>query len=203
MSSGVCCVTTPVGLALDIARDGVNAAVVPFEDASSVVRRTRELWADTSERRRMQVAARDTIAREMHRATTMPKILQAYHVALDEFARRVGSMRQTTQQPAAARLKKDLGEIQGRVQLKALGAKLRERVTLLEQLHWAESLLLQKQRRLGYTIMLSQCLRYPMSSLPVRYLARNIIPRRLVRAATWIKAAVSASDSRVAEHEAL
>src|ERR1700682_3321950 len=70
MSSEVCCLTTAVGLAREIVRDGHNALLLPFGDAPAFVERTARLASDVDERKRLGGNARETILAEMHVGVT-------------------------------------------------------------------------------------------------------------------------------------
>jgi hypothetical protein len=59
---------------------------------------------------------------------------------------------------------------------------LRRRIAILEELVWAESLMLQGQRTVGFRIIAETWARNPLSSLPPRFLLRNLLPPRLVQA---------------------
>src|SRR6202040_4250820 len=88
MSSEVCCLTTAVGIAREIVRDGENAVLLPFNDASAFVERTALLASDESERRRLGRNARQTILKEMHVGVTAPRVREVYAKAFENFAAR-------------------------------------------------------------------------------------------------------------------
>lgn len=162
MSTGLCCITTRVGLARDIVQSDVNGVLVPFDDPESFARQTLALAEDEPARSAMGRAARQTILETMDLPITAPGVRKAYDVAIAQFAARTG--RAVT--PSSA----------------TVSATLRRRCDMLEELTWAEALILQGQRTLAYRTILSVWLAHPLSSLPPRFLFRNLLPKHLVRA---------------------
>lgn len=88
MSSGVCCVTTPVGMAPEIVRDGENGFLVPIDDGNTFVQRTAALAADPVLRKRMAQAARRTILDGYRWQQTTRSAWQLYATAIERFQRR-------------------------------------------------------------------------------------------------------------------
>ena len=192
MSSGVCCVTTPVGLAREIVRDGDNAAMVPIGDASAVAKRTLELIGDDAERQRMVRAARETILRTMHVAVTMRRVETAYRIALDEFARRIGTTPRVTSADVAFAAGRSEGQRQEEVPLDGIPApELRKQLTLLEQLAWAEALINQRQRSLAFRTLVREWVRHPRSPLPLRQLLRHFLPQSVASSLTRVRASLA------------
>jgi len=91
MASGVCCVTTPVGMAIDIVRDGDNALIAPIDDAEAFVRLTERLLSDPDLRRWMGVAARNTIVDGYQWRQTTCRVWPLYQKAIERFRARTGS----------------------------------------------------------------------------------------------------------------
>lgn len=90
MSSGVPCVTTPVGLAVEIVQDGHNAFMVPKDDPQAFVARSMELTANPQLRAQIGHAARKTIL-EKHRYEVVSRpIAGLYALAVRRFAQRTG-----------------------------------------------------------------------------------------------------------------
>ena len=177
MSCGVCCITTPVGLAREIVVDEVNGGVVPFDDAQSVVRKTLTLSHDPETRSLIGRGARQTILATMDVRITSSRMRDVYTSALAHFEdrRRSTGVRQGhLAQGAEATLPRDI-----------VG-----RVALLEQLEWAESLIMQHQRAVAFRIIGKAWLQHPLSSLPLRYLLRNLLPTSVTEALVRLKAAV-------------
>jgi len=88
MSSGVCCVTTPVGIARELVRDGENAFLAPIDDANTFVQRTAALSADPDFRKRMAEAARQTILDGYRWEQTTQSAWQLYATAIERFQQR-------------------------------------------------------------------------------------------------------------------
>jgi glycosyltransferase involved in cell wall biosynthesis len=176
MSAGICCITTPVGLALDIVQDGVNAALVPFDDAPAFVERTLALLSNPDLRAGIGARARETILESMDVPITAQGVRRAYDVAIAHFARR-SSASPTARVPV---------DVHG-------DSTLTDRVALLEPLIWAEALMLQGQRVLALRIILGTWAKHPLSSLPPRFLFRNVLPTQLVRALVRAKVGVAGS----------
>jgi glycosyltransferase involved in cell wall biosynthesis len=168
MSTGVCCITTPVGLANDIVETGVNAVMVPFDDAAAFSNRTLELAQQPALRSEMGIRARETILETMDVPVTAQGFRTVYSVASEQFR-----ARNTARLVPASR--------------NVLAAATLERIAILEELVWAEALILQGQRALALKIMGETWLKNPLSSRPPRFLFRNVLPQRIVR--TMVRAA--------------
>lgn len=176
MSSGICCITTPVGLARDIVHNGSNGVVVPFDDAEAVVTATLELAGDGDRMSTIGERARETILETMDVPLTTQGVCKAYDTALKHFSEYNG------------------GAVRGFSTMHTTSPAFLRRVKLLEQLVWAEALILQHQRMIAFRIMAESWLENPASILPVRYLLRNLLPTRLVAALVRAKG-VKAVDS--------
>jgi glycosyltransferase involved in cell wall biosynthesis len=88
MSSGVCCITTPVGIARELVSDGENAFLAPIDDVTAFVNRTNMLARDPDLRRRMGVAARQSILEGYTWDRTTQAARALYETAIDRFRRR-------------------------------------------------------------------------------------------------------------------
>ncbi len=176
MSAGLCCITTPVGLARDIVQDGVNGAIVPFDDAPAFVERTLSLLSTSDLRAQIGARARETILETMDVPITAQGVKRAYDVAIAHFEARAKAPTSARAQNSAQR-----------------DSALSDRVALLEPLIWAEALMLQGQRALALRIILETWAKHPLSTLPPRFLFRNVLPTQLVRAI--VRARVSAAGS--------
>lgn len=163
MSSGVCCITTRVGLANDIVETGVNGFLVPFDDASAFVSQTLLCANNPAVRTLVGSRARQTILATMDVPVTSRGVHGAYEVAMTQFRARIGD------RPAVAHIET------------ALPPSVRKRIAILEELVWAEALMLQGQRALGFRIIAGMWAKNPLSSIPPRFLLRNLLPQRLVK----------------------
>jgi glycosyltransferase involved in cell wall biosynthesis len=178
MSSGVCCITTPVGLAKEVVEHGVNGIVVEFNDIRAFAAETLKYSRSAPERQVMGKRARETILATMDVPVTSQGVRKAYDIASANFDARKMSSRNaqpTGQRPVS------------------LSSALLDRIAILEQLVWAEALMLQAQRPLALRMMVETWIKYPLSTLPLRFLLRNILPQRLVRALVRAKVRVVGS----------
>jgi glycosyltransferase involved in cell wall biosynthesis len=175
MSSGVCCITTSVGLAREIVEDRVNGVIVPFDDPHAFARETSHLTQRKLERESIGVRARETILGVMDVPITSQGIRRVYDVAEAHF-----SMRGTS----------DARRALVRRRSSRIPSELLKRIGILEQLVWAEALMLQGQKRLAFSMMRATWLKHPFSTLPPRFLFRNLLPHRLVRTLVRVKASL-------------
>lgn len=90
MAGGVCCVTTPVGMARDLVRDGENAILVPRDDAEAFVRKTADLAAAPARRRCIGRCARRTIRDGYQWRQTARAAAGLYTGAIRRFSDRTG-----------------------------------------------------------------------------------------------------------------
>jgi glycosyltransferase involved in cell wall biosynthesis len=82
MSQRLAVVATPVGCASTLVRDGVNGLMVPARDADALASAAARLMGDSSLRRRLGSAARETVADLSWRACA-ERTLQCYRAALN------------------------------------------------------------------------------------------------------------------------
>jgi glycosyltransferase involved in cell wall biosynthesis len=176
MSTEVCCLTTPVGLAKEITRDGQNGVLLPFNDADAFAIRTATLAADQNERERLGRNARQTILEEMHVAVTSRGVAPAYAKAFANFAHRHDSPAGVDVTTLAEQACND-SVAKSEVPLNGFPTSLHRRVRMLEALYWSEHLVLYHQQRgAALKLILSEWLRNPFSLLPPRVLLRRFLP---------------------------
>jgi glycosyltransferase involved in cell wall biosynthesis len=163
MSSEVCCLTTPVGLAHEVVRDGVNAVMLPMNDAPAFAAKTVELWADDERRLAMGRAARETMRNEM-RAEEMAQLVGAvYEKAKESFASRNPGSHTPAARPALTRAE-------------------RKKATMLEALAWSENLVLyQNQRMAAFKLIAKAWADNPSSIEPPRIFLRRFLPESVTR----------------------
>jgi glycosyltransferase involved in cell wall biosynthesis len=89
MSSGVCCVTTPVGIARELVRDGENAFLAPIDHSDTFIERTVALADDPDLRKRMAQAARQTIVDGYRWERTAQSAWDLYTMAIQRFQLRL------------------------------------------------------------------------------------------------------------------
>jgi hypothetical protein len=154
----------------------VNAMLVPKDAPQAVATATAVLINDADWRMRVGAAARKTILARMDAPLVAPRIREAYDIALRESAKR-GVRRPVVTMGAAAPssgASADAGTI-----------------AFYERLSWAESLFLQRQYALATRTILRAWASRPTSTLPARFLARNVLPRRVTAALTAARHAAS------------
>jgi glycosyltransferase involved in cell wall biosynthesis len=177
MSTGVCCITTPVGLARDIVQNGVNGILAPFNDAGAFVEQTLRLVSASGARAQIGARARETILEAMDVSITARGVGRAYDIAIAHFKER--SLAPTASRPQI---------------VASPDSALLDRVAILEQLVWAEALMLQGQRALALRIIAETWAKHPLSTLPPRFLFRNLLPPRLVKAIVRVKTGIAGSS---------
>ncbi len=190
MSSEVCCLTTAVGLAREIVRDGENALALPFDNAEEFAERTLALAGKPAERKRLGKNARATILKEMHVAVTTAGIRTVYKKAFENFGKR----RQSIPVANLSKLTDAFTEPQeptskdAPVPLAGLPTSLHRRVTMLETLAWSEHLVLyHRQRALAARLIVSEWFRNPGSLMPARVFLRRFLPVSLVARVVKVK----------------
>jgi glycosyltransferase involved in cell wall biosynthesis len=189
MSTEVCCLTTSVGIAREIVRDGENALLLPFNDADAFAECTLALAAQPVERRRLGTNARVTILNHMHVGITARGIRAVYEKALENFRERrpgrpVIKLSQladniTTIHPSSYN--------EAQVPLSGFPVFLHRRVTMLETLAWSEGLVYHGQRALAARLILKEWRQNPGSFLPARMLLRRFLPDRVVAGIVKVK----------------
>jgi glycosyltransferase involved in cell wall biosynthesis len=90
MSSGVACISSPVGVALEAIDPGVNGFIVPFGDSKAYAAITEQLLKNVAERTRIGRAARETTEARFQSSQTHRKVAELYRVAQRNFAFRGG-----------------------------------------------------------------------------------------------------------------
>lgn len=183
MSAGICCVTTPVGTALELVDDGINAIMVRKNDAAGVAGATETLWRDPQRRAAIGSRARQTAVAELDERMTSKRVSDAYRIALRTFSDRIGeeSSRRVPNQ-FAMDVRSDSAEPTTLADRSPLPSKLTQRIAMLEKLVWGEHLMLEKgQRRVGLQLIVKAWKENPLSGEPPRRLLRNVLPGAVVR----------------------
>lgn len=184
MSTEVCCLTTAVGIARELVRDGENAVLLPFNDAEAFAERTAELAMDGQERKRLGSNARSTILEKMHIGITATGVVDVYAKAFENSAaRRQVAQTMDVRQIAAEPLSPDLSmrDKDSEIPLHGIPRSLRRRVKMLETLAFSEHLVLyHNQRRVALGMIMREWLANPLSSMPLRVLLRRMLPVSMV-----------------------
>jgi hypothetical protein len=82
MATGVACLTTRVGTALDMVEDGSNADFISFDDPQAIVDRSLELANNEALRSRIGETARASMASQRSWEQMVPSASSLYRVAL-------------------------------------------------------------------------------------------------------------------------
>ncbi len=88
MASGVCCVSTPVGVVPEFIQSGENGIVVRQDDPDGFSASTEQLWANPSGRAKMGVSARQTIVGRADWRQTTRTAADLYSTALRHWSAR-------------------------------------------------------------------------------------------------------------------
>ncbi|MBD2519709.1 glycosyltransferase family 4 protein [Nostoc sp. FACHB-973] len=88
MSSGLCCVTTEVGLAPELIQDGINGFFASFDDAAIFLKKLAFLEKNQEVRQRIGMAARQTIVDNLRWEQTLRSIPELYQTAISAFKKR-------------------------------------------------------------------------------------------------------------------
>jgi len=178
----ICCLTTRVGIAPEIVRDGENGLLLPFNDPLSFVGRTLALVENEIERKRLGQNARQTILKKMHTAVTSQLVRDVYVKAFENFEQRSHRTSKVHIEALTASTRigtSDKEEVA--VPLHGFPPAIHARVRMLESLCWAEHLLLyHQQRAVASKLILREWVRHPTSQLPPRVLLRRLLPASLV-----------------------
>ena len=85
MATEIPCISTPVGIALDLLKDKENGFLVPFDDSQQFVGISLFLSQNKDVKRQIGRAARNTIMRERQWDQVHQKLLELYNVATRNF----------------------------------------------------------------------------------------------------------------------
>ena len=190
MSTEVCCLTTAVGIAREIIRDGENAVLLPFNDPQAFVERTTLLACDETERRRLGHNARQTILAEMHVGVTATCVRDVYAKAFENFATRRSVALPLNVHEIATSVGDDLPAQPNydEVPLAGFPSAIHRRVRMLESLAWSEDLILyHRQGAVAMKMIMKEWARNPLSLLPARVMLRRFLPVSLVARVVKLK----------------
>ncbi len=108
MACGLPVVSTPVGTALDVLKEGVNGYFVDFGDDQEIVRKLLRLRENPEERRRVGEAARNSIMEKYTWEKVLQKIPAMYARAIEKYAARAGSRVFAVSKPFSKNLKREI-----------------------------------------------------------------------------------------------
>ena len=183
MSTEVCCLTTPVGLAREIVEDGQNALMLPFNDPEAFATRTAAIATDASERKRLGGNARISILKMMHVGLTATGVLEVYAKAFENFAARQHTTVPLDVKEIAANVAKTSSsdDDTSGVPLNGFPPSIHRRVRMLEALAFCEHLILYHQQRMvALKMIMREWLANPLSAMPARVLLRRLLPVSMV-----------------------
>jgi glycosyltransferase involved in cell wall biosynthesis len=186
MSSGICCLSTQVGLAREIVESGVNALTVAMNDPAGFANFTAELWNEPVRRNELAHNARDTIVTRMDVGHTLKGVAEAYSLSLRNFAARTGTQQRAL--PDTSKWAASLEPVDDEVPLGGLSDGLRKEIMSMEALEWSEHLMLFRgQRRAAIRLIAKAWAAQPLSLEPARILLRRFLPQFIVRRIVRIK----------------
>jgi Glycosyltransferase len=182
MSSEICCLSTKVGLAVEVIRDGVNGFLLPMNDPSAFAKKTEQLWAHPPQRERIARAGRQTMEAEM-RSDEMARLVGAvYDRATENFNARQSHDRESVRS-AERRVMSSDG-----IRRDALTPAEERRVRMLESLAWSENLVLyQNQKGAALRMIAGAWKENPKSLEPPRVFLRRFLPDGLVKGIVGLK----------------
>lgn len=190
MSSEVCCLTTPVGIAREIVCDGENALLLPFNDADAFAERTASLIRDAGERMRIGRAARQTILKEMHVGITTQRVREVYARALSVAQARLSEQGfdMNALDAGASEFEDRSAFARNEIPLNGFPKEIHARVRMLEAMAWSEHLILyHRQRTAALKLITRAWMKNPFSPLPPRVILRRFMPTRIVQAVVRLK----------------
>jgi glycosyltransferase involved in cell wall biosynthesis len=179
MSSGVCCISTKVGVAPEVIKDGTNGYLVDVEDAPQIASLTGKLIEQVEERERMGREARSSVLCAYDWSQTTKRALLLYDTAVTGFKRRF---------PAASERKMPLAgdnDLRSSPMVRMCdgdGAILLSRdarwLEVQEQLAWSGALCRMGERRAALREGWRACLVSPFSKGTYDFLVALLLPRR-------------------------
>jgi glycosyltransferase involved in cell wall biosynthesis len=184
MSSGVCCLSTAVGIARDGVEDGVNGTLVAQEDAEGFAAKTAALARDPDLLRALSAAGRQTVLEKFDLAVTARQVRDLYGRALAAFAARTGR----TEVPLSDPPGEEKGALpDAEAYLSGVPERLRSWVLMSERLSWAEALVHQGEKRSAVKLIGRACLGRPLAREPWKALFGQVTPRPVRRALGGVK----------------
>jgi hypothetical protein len=189
MSSGLCALTTRVGLANDVVIDGVNAVFIAMNDSAAFARETVRLWNDKPRRAAMGAEARKSMVEVMHDQKTLQGVREVYERAIAVFSTRTGKKLPpipiSVRKPAIAANQSEWRS--------GLTDSERRLVKSREALSWSQHLMIYEgQRPAAFKLMMRAWMLQPFSVTPVRTMLRLLLPQRMVRGIVTVKRQFSA-----------
>ena len=183
MSSGLCCLSTPVGLAREVVDAGINGFLLPMNDPASFAQKTAELWSDPATRERIGKNARETMKTQMRDDEMARLVKPVYERAQQVFVARNPAPRAAVKTVSAVPAVTGDG-----VSRAGLTAREQRRAQMLESLAWSENLVLyQNQKGAALRLIWGSWRDNPSSLEPGRVLLRRFLPDAIVKSVVDIK----------------
>jgi len=85
MASGIPCISTPVGAALDLIKDQKNGFIIPFDSPQQIANLTNQIAEKKDFGKRIGIEARKTILQERTWSQTQRKLFETYQLAIRNF----------------------------------------------------------------------------------------------------------------------
>jgi len=171
MASGVCCVSTPVGMARDVVVDGENGLMAPFDDVGAFVRQTGRLASDPDLRRRIGESARRTMVDGYQWWQVSRSAHDLYRTAIERFGERPGSPRAPVMPPPDPSPRRDAP---GPVPMAAFPPGIRSWVASREALLFGSVLESMGERRAAHRAHLRSIAARPFDHATVREALRRL-----------------------------
>jgi hypothetical protein len=182
MSSGTCCVTTPVGVVPDLVQDGENAFLAAFDASEEFAQLTTRLAADVALRKRMGAAARATILKDYQWSKTTENARLLYQTAIDRFLLRRPGVDPPRIPPDPMRKTRPIGF----EALSAIPRSQRTSVAVEEHLQFMSALVRMGEGEAAARIAMRALARNPLSRATWRQTRAVLESNQAYRAATYI-----------------
>jgi glycosyltransferase involved in cell wall biosynthesis len=178
MSSGVCCISTKVGVAPEVIQNGVNGCLVEIEDATRIAALTSKLMDNREERENMGREARSAIVSRYDWSKTSKQAPLLYDTARRNFEQRHPSLSKRNTHPDASHSAAIFAEASHLDSGDILSPKDARWLEAQEQLSWGRQLCRMGERRAAFDLGWRAFLRHPFSLHAWSFLANLILPRR-------------------------
>jgi glycosyltransferase involved in cell wall biosynthesis len=180
MSAGICCISTKVGMATDIIEDGLNGCLVEIGDAQGLATLTGALMKDSGRRKKMSIAARETVVNNFDWSRTATGAPALYRQASENFrSRNLQPIRNSLSRTPPTSSKYLHGgtphEGQG-----LLTPQDRTWLDIQERLIWSRELCRLGERRAAILLAWRACLSAPLSVRTWSFLANLLLPRSVL-----------------------
>ncbi len=175
MASGLPCISTPVGMAPEILRDGINGFLAPSIDAGTFTARTLALAKDEALRARLGTAARSSTVSRCQWRHADQRLRRLYETAVRVFDRR----RKSITDSATITLRPTVFSPPDRapIPLTAVAPRWRRRTRMKEHLYWLRKSSLAKNPWVALKVCLRAWRTNPLSVRPLIHFLRSQLRR--------------------------